>query len=46
MLEPDQAEDIGLVFYPGGLVEPSAYAPVLRNLAEAGYLVVITPHAA
>ena len=25
-----------LVFYPGALVEPTAYAPLLRRLAEAG----------
>ena len=38
-IEPDR----GLIFYPGGLVEPEAYAPVLRELAEQGVLVVITP---
>ena len=43
LMEPSVGADIGLVFYPGGLVEPSAYAPILRQLAEAGYLVVITP---
>jgi pimeloyl-ACP methyl ester carboxylesterase len=32
-----------LIFYPGGLVEPTAYAPVLRKIAEEGVLVVITP---
>lgn len=37
--EPEQ----GLIFYPGGLVEPEAYAPVLRELAEEGVLVVLTP---
>jgi hypothetical protein len=31
----------GLVFYPGGLVEPPAYAPVLRRIAEAGYRVAL-----
>jgi pimeloyl-ACP methyl ester carboxylesterase len=40
---PDQETDTGLIFYPGGLVEPAAYAPVLRRIAEEGYLVVITP---
>ena len=35
--------EIGLIFYPGGLVEPSAYSPVLRAIAEEGILVVITP---
>jgi hypothetical protein len=33
----------GIIFYPGGLVEPEAYAPVLRTLAEEGYFIVITP---
>ncbi|MBL8133624.1 MAG: alpha/beta hydrolase [Anaerolineae bacterium] len=36
---PDQ-RSVGFVFYPGALVDPRAYAPILRPLAEAGYLVV------
>lgn len=35
----DQSE-IGFIFYPGALVDPRAYAPILRPLADAGYLVV------
>lgn len=31
----------GFAFYPGGLVEPQAYAPVLRRVAEAGYRVAL-----
>ncbi|RDI95838.1 alpha/beta hydrolase [Meiothermus sp. QL-1] len=31
----------GLAFYPGGLVEPEAYAPVLRRIAQAGYRVAL-----
>ncbi len=31
----------GLAFYPGGLVEPQAYAPVLRKIAAAGYRVAL-----
>ncbi len=31
----------GLVFYPGGRVDPQAYAAMLRPLAEAGYLVAV-----
>ncbi len=31
----------GLAFYPGGLVEPQAYAPVLRRIAQAGYRVAL-----
>lgn len=33
----------GLIFYPGGLVEPTAYAPVLHKIAEEGVLVIIVP---
>ena len=31
----------GFIFYPGGLVDPRAYAPSMREIAEAGYLAVI-----
>jgi hypothetical protein len=41
--EPVEKADTGLIFYPGGLVEPTAYAPILHKIAEAGVLVVITP---
>lgn len=34
---------VGLVLYPGGRVDPRAYAPAARALAEEGYLVVIVP---
>jgi len=43
VFSPAEPTGQGLVFYPGGLVEPEAYAPVLRELAEQGVLVVITP---
>jgi len=33
----------GLIFYPGGLVDPRAYAPQARALAQAGYLVAVVP---
>lgn len=33
----------GIVFYPGGRVDPRAYAPAAKDLAEQGYLVVIPP---
>lgn len=33
----------GLIFYPGGRVDPRAYAPAARKIAENGYLVVIVP---
>jgi len=31
------------IFYPGGAVDLRAYAPPLRAIAEAGYLVVLVP---
>jgi hypothetical protein len=40
---PDADTSTGLIFYPGGLVEPTAYAPILHKIAEEGVLVVITP---
>ncbi len=33
----------GLILYPGGKVDPVAYAPTARHLAELGYLVEIVP---
>ena len=35
--------DSGLIIYPGGRVDPRAYAPSARALAEQGYLVTIVP---
>jgi hypothetical protein len=43
VFEPDMETDTGLIFYPGGLVEPTAYAPILHQIAEKGVLVIITP---
>jgi hypothetical protein len=40
---PADETDTGLIFYPGGLVEPTAYSPILKKIAESGVLVVITP---
>lgn len=31
----------GLIFYPGGRVDPRGYATLLRPIAEEGYLVVV-----
>ncbi len=38
-----QAPTTGLIFYPGGRVDPRAYAPPARAIAAQGYLVVIVP---
>ena len=34
---------VGLIIYPGGFVQPEAYAPVARKIAVAGHPVVIVP---
>lgn len=39
----DSIPSQGFVLYPGGRVQPEAYAPMARAIAEAGYLAVITP---
>jgi pimeloyl-ACP methyl ester carboxylesterase len=33
----------GVIFYPGGKVDPRAYAPPMHQLAAQGYLAVIVP---
>ncbi len=38
---PDDPARTGLIFFPGGLVQPEAYAPMARRLAEQGHHVVI-----
>ncbi|MDO5292966.1 MAG: alpha/beta hydrolase [bacterium] len=40
---PTETPTKGFIFYPGGLVEPEAYAPLCMKIAEQGYLVVIAP---
>lgn len=35
--------EAGFIFYPGGRVDPRAYAPAARAIAAEGYLVVIPP---
>ena len=39
----DQDPATGLILYPGGRVDPRAYAPAGRALAEEGHLVAIVP---
>lgn len=36
-----KAADTGFIFYPGGKVEWTAYAPLLRQIAQRGYLCVL-----
>jgi hypothetical protein len=40
---PVKETETGLIFYPGGLVESTAYAPILHKIAENGVFIVITP---
>lgn len=35
------ARPVGLIFYPGALVDPEAYAPLARAVAERGYPVFL-----
>ena len=38
---PQSSESTGLLFYPGALVEPEAYAPLARAVAEQGFRTII-----
>lgn len=38
-----QNEEVGLILYPGGRVDPRAYAPLAREVAAGGFLSVIVP---
>jgi pimeloyl-ACP methyl ester carboxylesterase len=35
------SKPVGLIFFPGGMVQPEAYAPMSRTIAEQGYNVFI-----
>jgi dienelactone hydrolase len=41
VFQPSFPNGKGLIYYPGGLVEPEAYAATAQGIADAGYLVVI-----
>ncbi|MBN1249629.1 MAG: alpha/beta hydrolase [Anaerolineae bacterium] len=41
VFRPSAPAGTGLIYYPGGLVEPEAYAATAQGVADAGYLVVI-----
>jgi len=38
-----ESNNTGLIFYPGGRVDPRSYAPAAMQFAERGYLTVIVP---
>lgn len=39
--EPQHGADAGLLFFPGALVDPVAYAPIARAVAERGHTVLL-----
>ncbi len=41
VFSPEESSSTGIIFYPGGKVEASAYAPLMRELSERGYMVVL-----
>jgi len=41
VFRPNSTTDSGLIYYPGGLVDPEAYAVTARGIADAGYMVVV-----
>lgn len=41
VFQPDAQPTSGLIYYPGGLVDPEAYANTAQGLADAGYLVIV-----
>ena len=41
VFRPASPNGKGLIYYPGGLVDPEAYAVTAQGIANAGYLVVI-----
>ncbi len=40
-LVPEEGKDIGIIFYPGGKVEYTAYLPLLQKLKEEGYTTIL-----
>lgn len=40
---PEADARTGFIFYPGGLVDPAAYAPLMKQLSDRGVLSVIVP---
>jgi dienelactone hydrolase len=39
----NESPSAGVIFYPGGKVDPRAYAPPMHQIAAQGYLAVIVP---
>jgi hypothetical protein len=43
VFQPEQPTNTGFIFYPGGLVDPAAYAPLMKQLSDHGIMSVIVP---
>jgi hypothetical protein len=43
VFEPSETPRVGFIFYPGGLVDPAAYAPLMQRLSEGGVRAIIVP---
>ncbi|MGB1254115.1 MAG: alpha/beta hydrolase, partial [Candidatus Promineifilaceae bacterium] len=41
VFRPNSPTTAALIYYPGGLVEPEAYAVTAQGIADAGYLVIL-----
>ncbi len=41
--EPVGEPSAGFIFYPGGLVDPAAYAPLMKRLSDGGVLAAVVP---
>ncbi|HSN94808.1 MAG TPA: alpha/beta hydrolase [Anaerolineaceae bacterium] len=39
----DNSSQTGFIFYPGGRVDYRSYAPILKSVAQKGFLVVLVP---
>ena len=43
VFQPAQSADTGFIFYPGGLVDPAAYAPLMKQLSDQGIMSISVP---
>lgn len=43
VFKPAAPPTVGVIFYPGGLVDAAAYAPLMQRLSDRGMLAVIVP---
>ncbi len=41
VFSPEEESSTGIIFYPGGKVQATAYAPLMKELSDKGYMVVL-----